>query len=602
MLLEKLTEYAERQGAAPPAMYQEQPVRYLIDLDADGRMFGPPVDTADPKNKATQRGVRILAPHVKRTVGVRAKLLADTAEYALGLPRPDAKPDRVRQQHDAFVTLVDDCAAATGEPSVRAVAAFLAALDPAALPLPSDFDPGATLTFEVDGVRPIDLPGVRAYWARVQGADEADGAEAGTGAEIAGRMACLVCKRVRPVLSRHPLKIKGIPGGQMSGTDLISANARAFESYGLANSLIAPICQECAEKYGNGLNALLVDPETHLRVGGMVHAFWTAQETGFRPGRLFREPEAHVGEVRQLVASWRQGTVAATELDATAFYAVPLSASGGRSVVRDWIDTTVSEAQRRLGRYFALMDLVAYDGTPGAPFPLYRLVGATVRDPRKETPPATVGSALLGLALGGTPLPLDLLFQAVRRIRAEGEVNRERATLIKMVLGSQPGTTQEGSDAMRELDLSNTEPAYLCGRLLAILDAVQREALRTTNATVIDKFYGTASSAPGSVFGTLLHNAQNHLAKLRKERPTVQRALERRLEEVLAGLDGFPRTLTLPQQGLFALGYYHQRAADRRAIAERRAAKEAGRLDPNAADAGLAEAMEPDAVVTDDAA
>jgi len=213
-----------------------------------------------------------------------------------------------------------------------------------------------------------------------------------------------------------------------------------------------------------------------------------------------------------------------------------------------------------------------------------------------------VGSALLGLALGGDPLPLDLLFQAVRRIRAEGAVSRERAALIKMVLGSQPGIAAEEADAMRELDLSNTEPAYLCGRLLALLDSIQREALRTTNATVVDKFYGTASSAPASVYGSLLHNAQNHLAKLRKERPTVQRALERRLEEVLAGLDRFPPTLSLPQQGLFALGYYHQRAADRRAIAERKAAKEAGRLDPTAADAGLADVAAPDDVVSSDAA
>ena len=124
---------------------------------------------------------------------------------------------------------------------------------------------------------------------------------------------------------------------------------------------------------------------------------------------------------------------------------------------------------------------------------------------------------------------------------------------------------------MRELDRDNVEPAYICGRLLAVLDAIQRRALGNPNATLVDKFYGAASSAPASVFGTLLHNTQNHLAKLRKNPSTqpAQRALEGRLMDVMAPLDRFPPTLTLPEQGLFALGFYHQRAEDRRAARER---------------------------------
>ena len=70
---------------------------------------------------------------------------------------------------------------------------------------------------------------------------------------------------------------------------------------------------------------------------------------------------------------------------------------------------------------------------------------------------------------------------------------------------------------MSELDLSNHEPAYLCGRLLAVLDAIQSRALNNPNTTIVDRFYGSASSAPASVFGTLLHGAQAHLSKLRKD-------------------------------------------------------------------------------------
>jgi CRISPR-associated protein Csd1 len=181
-----------------------------------------------------------------------------------------------------------------------------------------------------------------------------------------------------------------------------------------------------------------------------------------------------------------------------------------------------------------------------------------------------VTDGLFELALAGHRLPEDVLFRAVQRLRAGQGVSRERAALIKMALGSEQGWSEERVHAMTGLDTTNQDPAYLCGRLLAVLDAIQRQAI-SPNATVVDRFYGTASSAPASVFGNLLDNAQNHLSKLRKEPRTrgAGVALDARLMDVLEVLAEFPRTLTLPQQGVFALGFYHQRAADRRAARER---------------------------------
>ena len=116
---------------------------------------------------------------------------------------------------------------------------------------------------------------------------------------------------------------------------------------------------------------------------------------------------------------------------------------------------------------------------------------------------------------------------------------------------------------MVHLDTGSQDAGYLCGRLLAVLEAVQRAAIPGAKATITDRFYGTASSAPASVFGNLLRKSQAHLAKLRKDRPGTERALQGRLEEIQVPLASFPRTLNLEQQGLFGLGYYHQRAQDR---------------------------------------
>src|SRR5262245_23719190 len=152
MLLQRLSEYADRLNL-PPALYAEAPVRYIIELDANGRPLSPrPVDTADNTSPSTRRGQRRLVPQVQRSSAVRPLLFAHGAAYTLGSGRPDAKPGRVAACHAAYRDLVARCADATDHPAVRAVAAFLGS-DPAGqLVLPDDFDRGAAITFRVDGV------------------------------------------------------------------------------------------------------------------------------------------------------------------------------------------------------------------------------------------------------------------------------------------------------------------------------------------------------------------------------------------------------------------------------------------------------------------
>ena len=187
--------------------------------------------------------------------------------------------------------------------------------------------------------------------------------------------------------------------------------------------------------------------------------------------------------------------------------------------------------------------------------------------------PVPTARVLLRAALTDTPLPWNLLGLAVRRNHAERDVTRNRAALIKLVLTSQPNGEEYD---MVQLQPDHPEPAYHCGRLLAVLEQIQRAAIgRNISATIVDRFYGTASTAPASVFGRLVGGAQPHLSKLRRDRPRAGYALQKRVEEIMAALPAFPHTLDLKQQGLFALGYYHQRAHDRaQARATRAAATE----------------------------
>lgn len=571
MLLKQLRDYSERLADLPPAMYLNTPIRWIIDLDSDGRLI---TFLSTPNGERNNdRGLLRLAPHIGRSSGIRAKLLADNAEYVLGIARNPAKQARVDRCHAAFVDLVRDCAERTNEPSVRSVLRFLKSLDPSQLPLPAGFDPAHVLTFRVEETYPIDLPAVREYWAAVAGVGESSD---GSGE----RMQCLVCGQVRPPVSNVPVKIKRIPNGQTSGMALVSTNAVAFESFGLDSISCAPICQECGERFSKAANALIGGEDTHLRIGPLAYIFWTREEASFRPGKMISRPKAE--QVKALLDAARRADASSLDRDPNTFYATALSASGGRVAVRDWLQTTVAAAQKALARYFALQELVKLNGSESEPIGLYALAASTVGDAHKNLA-ANVPRALLRIALKGGALPDWLLYQAVKRNRAEQQVTRPRAALVKMVLLSkldanqkpeEYGMIQHNPNDPLLLGDPGKRSAYLCGSLLAVLERIQQAAVPGIKATITDRFYGTASSAPASVFGRLLRLGQTHLGKLRKEKPGFHAILQQRLEEVLNDLDCFPRTLTLEQQGLFSLGHYHQRARDRAEALKRRKVKD----------------------------
>lgn len=564
MLLQRLAEYAGRAPSGVPARHKLTAVKYMLFLQEDGSLLQFVEQSDGDERGKKNRGKTMVTPIVARTAGVKANLLVDNAEYVLGIARDPAKAAKAPERHRAFVEQVRHCAERTGDPAVRSVLTFVESVDPATLEPPADFDANANITFTVvtvgGDVRPIESERVQQYWAGLK--------EAGADAEII--FECLVCGTRGPVERTLELKVKGIPFGQATGTALISANKDAFTSFGLKQSENSPICGRCGESFSAALNTLIAEPATHYRVGPVQYVFWTKEPVGLSWGDFFANPDT--AQVRALMESALGGRAGGTEIDATPFYATALSASGGRAVVRDWLETTVGSAKAHLARYFRLQNLVDWNGEPGAPLSVSRLTNATLRIPKGANDEASpnVPRALLRVAIGGGLLSESLLAEAVRRNRAEQRVLRDRAVLIKMTLASRR-RDEEGRDWMVELDESTDDPAYLCGRLLAVLDAIQYAALGNVNATAVDRFYGTASSAPITVFPRLINGATPHLGKLRRERRGTYLALDGQMQAVLERLRrNFPAVLTLEQQGLFALGFYHQKAADSRARLQRR--------------------------------
>ncbi|MEW6421252.1 MAG: type I-C CRISPR-associated protein Cas8c/Csd1 [Deinococcota bacterium] len=584
-------ESEESSGGGMPFMYALQNVRWEVRLNADGTVRDVQRRTSG-KTKGKDLGKPLPAPNLVRTVGIKPRLLMDNAEYVLGLAKKENDKNTAKR-HGAFKALVQACAEATRQPSVQAVARFLSGHDPerfraehlADFP---DFAPDTNVMFTVDGVNPLELPEVQQFWAAqfAQGGEEAGGE--------GFRAECLITGEVGPVMDREPVKIKGIQGGQTSGMNFISANAQAFESYGLEASRIAPVKFEAAEQYANGLNRLLADPDTSLKIGGvtLTYAFWTGEGAVPLVGPALREPEqvlrgrftAQVRrekkprpeEVRQTLWGIFTGQQPGLKSGA-AFFAVGMTPSGSRIAVRTHLTSTVRDAVDRLGNYFAAQTLVAvHEKDEGKTYGVFDLVRAMYRDVNKEHTAPDV-DALVQFALTGRPLPQSFLVRLAARNRAdEYRVTRPRAVLTKLVLLSRDWKELDmDKDSLDALNPGQPEPAYHLGRLLAVLDDIQGSVMKA-NTTLVDRFYGSMSTTPYGVMGRLIQGSQAHLQKLRKENEPAYRAKQRELEDVMGRLKDIPvRPLTTAQQALFALGYYHQRAAISAGIRERTEAKKA---------------------------
>lgn len=557
MLLQRLSEYADTLSL-PPAFYSPVSIRYIIDLFSRTDHAAPPIDTADPTANATRNGIQRFAPTITRTAGIKPLLLADNASYTLGMLREGDKPERVAQSHAAYLELLSDCYNATNEPAVAAVIRFLSHGLHAWLSSWNNlaFDPRALITFRVDGTFVIDLPAVQDFWSVLN--------DPGSQQDSAVVMQCMVCGHERPVLTRMPGMIKGIIGGQTSGTAIISANANAFESYGLQASQIAPTCATCAERFTKTLNMLLKDPRHRLYIGELTFVYWLRDPAAeMDVMNMVMAPE--LSQVEALLKSVRIGRPA-HGADDMPFYAAALSASGARVAVRDWIETSLGTVREHFAAWFAAQQLVAlYSQDEPKFYGVTALAGATVRDLKDLA--ANTPRTLLQAALRGTPLPASYLQQVLNRCRSEQQVSRLHAAAIKLAL-----SYHRSEENMTALNHDHPDAAYHCGRLFALLEDIQGTAIPGIKATIRNRYYGSASVTPARVFPALLRGMQAHLGKVERDRRGAYIRYQKLLEGVLDHMTAFPTILTLHQQGLFALGYYHQRADNHRPAKETAAA------------------------------
>jgi CRISPR-associated protein Csd1 len=222
----------------------------------------------------------------------------------------------------------------------------------------------------------------------------------------------------------------------------------------------------------------------------------------------------------------------------------------------------VGDISEKIGQHFRDLSIVKqYENDPAFPGIRQILLETFINHKSKtktnwdHLKPLLTGSIMRSI-LTGADYPRSLLSSVIGRIRADQTINYLRAAIIKACLNRKKRITNNGQEVSMSLDKESTNIAYRLGRLFAILEKAQRDAIPGANATIKDRYSGSASTTPRVVFPQLLRLAQHHIQKAEHG---VR--LDKMIEEVMQGINTFPAHLSLDEQGVFYIGYYHQRNA-----------------------------------------
>ncbi|HAL40699.1 MAG TPA: type I-C CRISPR-associated protein Cas8c/Csd1 [Polaromonas sp.] len=573
MILQALDDYYRRKcDDADPAQrlpvfgLEQKEIPFLLEITTEGELIQL-LDTRTLNEKKKKVAQIFRMPQgVKKTSGVAANLLWDTLEYVLGVDTK-GKPERVAEQHAHFVARVDALPqSAHDDAGIQAILKFFACFNLPQLEAQPAWaqalESNAVMSFRLHG--DVDLvcqrPAVVKAVLNVATDDDA-------------RLAmCLVTGDDAPIQRLHT-SIKGVWGAQSSGANIVSFNARAFESYGKTERQgeNAPVSQAAAFAYTTALNHLLrKDSGQRIQVGDASTVFWAEKESEFETTipDIFGEPpkddpDQGARAVQALLFAVQTGKLGGPD-GVNRFHVLGLAPNAARISIRFYHCLPLHELGERILQHFKDLEIVRGPHDPQYPS-LFRLLAAVAVQNKADNIPPNLGGAIVDAVFAGPDVPYPSLWlnAAVGRCRAEQNVNYLRAAAIKACLNRQirrssvtPTNQPPEKEFLSMLDLTNPSPAYRMGRLFAALEKIQEEASPGLNATIRDRYYGAASSTPVAVFTTLLRLKNSHLKKL-----PVGRGMwfEKLLGEILGTVSDFPRHLPLPDQGRFALGYYHQR-------------------------------------------
>ena len=576
MILQALTAYYEqlvRQGKlSAPGWDDSFKVSYELRLNDAGQLLRVvPLLTEKTVGKKTvlaPRAMRVPA-HEKRSSGIAANFLCDNSTYLLGADEK-GKPERAANCFKACAKLHHTILDGVDSPAARALLAYFDSWDPAQASTHSllaeqwkEITGNANLIFGYEAADHShsfvnDDPAIQNAWQTHYNDRSAD-SDMGQ---------CLITGKYAPIERTHP-NISGVPGAQSSGAALVSFNAPAFCSYGHEQGDNAPVSKYAAFAYTTALNRLLADRSHCKHVGDTTILCWAENaEPVYQDAMsmfLFGADEAAGIQESDVQAALKRLSAGQTvpflekELSPDQhFYLLGLAPNAARLSVRFFLRDTFGSFAQNLQKHAEEMEIDCSEKEKFRTLPIWAVVNETTRTvPGQSAKPSPqLAGDLLRTVLTGGRYPATLLNGVTLRIRAEQNVTRGRAAVIKAYyLRNYP--TELNKEVYTVNLNETTNVPYLLGRLFSVLEAVQKAANPGINTTIKDRYFNAACATPGMSFPTLLRLSQKPLRKLNDGLATHY---DKQITELMAQLpeSGFPARLSLPDQGKFTIGYYHQ--------------------------------------------
>jgi CRISPR-associated protein Csd1 len=553
MIFQSLVSLYERLGPSdelPPYGFSVEDIGFYVTIDKAGNLVGQPEDLRTRINANTYDFKTSVVPYTNQ-VNVRSakgaaetpNFMVDKADYVFGMSDKSTR----KVHHESFINRIHEVCGDSDDTGVVAVKAFLTNWKPSDSVELKDWqeisgDHGKWIAFKLQGDSGFihERRQVKKLWS-----DFLEKTKYPQGVSILdGKM--------------HDLQLQyaqfKVGAGSPSGASLVSFNEAAYESYRKKRGENAPIFVEAEFKSSAALKFLLRSNSQRTRIGDAITLFWAERaspmETLF--GQVIN-PAIEDGAaipVRRFLEDIRQGLMP-RELEGDEelkFYILGLSVNKARLALRFWHVCSVSELMNRFRDHFANLEMEHSDRD--IPFPgVWHLLRETARETKDISP--VLGGALTRSILTGVYYPQNLFQGVIGRIRADQRVNYLRASILKAVL-----QRNHNKEVPMSLDPDRREVSYLLGRLFAVLEKAQLDALGKINATIKDRFFSAASATPASVFPGLLRLSQHHIDKA--EHGYIS---DRRIGEIMEHINAFPSHMSLKDQGLFAIAYYQQKNA-----------------------------------------
>jgi len=567
-MLREIIEHARSKDLDVEPGFTPKFVKWAIQCDSRGRFLGLlPLAEKKEKGREFSKCPNMTQPEMKAGGTTKSHFLVESLSIISGVSAKDDEKEnsKVAEKHRYFGQSLTD--AAVKVPCLAGAAAFLNDSESLASLREEVLREKAVLTdlatFFVDGAYPVSGTEWHDWWRdrRTQRQTSPKSKSANPNS-----VRCFVTGELITAAPTHE-KIKGLTdvGGLAMGDTLIGFKQEAFCSFGFEQSANAALSIESAKAYVSGLNDLILRQSSKLAVTKTV--FWFKKPVPpqddslewLRQGDDTAEGSA-LTRFRALLSAIAEGN--RPDLGGNEYRGMEISSNGGRVVVRSWFEGSYSTLLANTLKWFDDLSVIHPRTGTQAPQPkFFAVLAATVRDPKEIAAPLEV--ALWRCALLNLPIPDVVLSKVVMRARAlvtSGDsITFVQAGLLKAF------HLRRNQKIDMVMNPEGPVP-YQCGRLLAVLSELQRAALGDVGAGVVERFYPAASSTPSLVLGRLVLNAQNHLQKLRGDKPGLAYWFEQQMQSVLAAIpvDALPSTLSLEQQSLFALGFYQQKAAPKK--------------------------------------